>query len=127
MSRTESGQLQQFVFCENDRFGFRFDNGASLVERAEWFQSIMEENLAESELTAEEVETRWKDMVVGLGRPRNILVNKETKALIRRGKKFAYLQLHQVLDSGNQLPTLQLMSFFCPKVPPNSGKHCFCQ
>ena len=70
---------------EHDRFGFRFDNGASLVERAERLQRIAEENLAESELTVEEVETRWRDVVVGLGRPGHFLVNKETKALIRRG------------------------------------------
>ena len=56
---------------EHDRFGFRFDEGASLVEKAERLQRIAEENLAESELTAEEVEIRWKDVVVGLSRPGN--------------------------------------------------------
>ena len=48
------------------RFGFRFDSGASLIEKAERLQRIAEENLAESELTAEEVETRWQDVVVAL-------------------------------------------------------------
>ena len=47
------------------RFGFRFDQSASLLEKAERLQRIAEENLAESELTAEEVETRWKDVVTG--------------------------------------------------------------
>ena len=41
------------------RFGFRFDNSATLLERAERLQRIAEENLAESELTVEEAETRW--------------------------------------------------------------------
>ena len=41
------------------RFGFRFDSGASLIEKAERLQRIAEENLAESELTVEEAETRW--------------------------------------------------------------------
>ena len=67
------------------RFGFRFDSGASLIEKAERLQRIAEENLAESELTAEEVETRWQDVVVGLSRPGHFLITRETKALIRRG------------------------------------------
>ena len=88
--------------AEHDRFGFRFDNSASLIEKAERLQRIAEENLAESELTAEEVEVRWKDVVVGLSRPGHFVVNKvimminetsfalkyyfqETKSLIRRG------------------------------------------
>ena len=70
---------------EHDRFGFRFDDSASLLERAERLQRIAEENMAECELTMEEVETRWKDVVTGLGRPGRYLVSKETKALIRRG------------------------------------------
>ena len=48
-------QYSQIFF----RFGFRFDNSATLLERAERLQRIAEENLAESELTVEEVETRW--------------------------------------------------------------------
>ena len=48
-------QYSQIFF----RFGFRFDNSATLLERAERLQRIAEENLAESELTVEEAETRW--------------------------------------------------------------------
>ena len=55
------------------------------MEKAERLQRIAEENLAECELTVEEVETRWKDVITGLGRPGRYIVNKETKSLIRRG------------------------------------------
>ena len=68
---------------EHDRFGFRFDSGASLIEKAERLQRIAEENLAESELTAEEVETHWQDVVTGLTRPGHFVITRETKALIR--------------------------------------------
>ena len=53
---------------EHDRFGFRFEEGASLIEKAERLQRIAEENLAETELSLEEVETRWQDVVLGLTR-----------------------------------------------------------
>ena len=48
-------QYSQIFF----RFGFRFDNSATLLERAERLQRIAEESPAESELTVEEAETRW--------------------------------------------------------------------
>ena len=52
--------LQYLLYCQLFfRFGFRFDNSATLLERAERLQRIAEENLAESELTVEEAETRW--------------------------------------------------------------------
>ena len=70
---------------EHDRFGFRFEEGASLIEKAERLQRIAEENLAETELSLEEVETRWQEVVVGLTRPGHFLVSRETKELIRRG------------------------------------------
>lgn len=70
---------------EHDRFGFRFEEGASLIEKAERLQRIAEENLAETELTLEEVETRWQDVVLGLTRPGHFVVSRETKELIRRG------------------------------------------
>ena len=70
---------------EHDRFGFRFEEGASLIEKAERLQRIAEENLAETELSLEEVETRWQDVVLGLTRPGHFVVNRETKELIRRG------------------------------------------
>ena len=41
---------------EHDRFGFRFEEGASLIEKAERLQRIAEENLAETELSLEEVD-----------------------------------------------------------------------
>ena len=70
---------------EHDRFGFRFEEGASLIEKAERLQRIAEENLAETELSLEEVETRWQDVVLGLTRPGHFVVSRETKELIRRG------------------------------------------
>ena len=70
---------------EYDRFGFRFDDNASLLDRAERLQRIAQENMEETELTAEEMESSWKDVVVALGRPGNFRVSRDMKKLIRRG------------------------------------------
>ena len=70
---------------EHDRFGFRFEENGSLLDKAERLQRIAQENLEETELTAEETENRWKDVVVALSRPGHFTVSRDMKNLIRRG------------------------------------------
>ena len=70
---------------EHDRFGFRFEENGSLLDKAERLQRIAQENLEETELTAEEMENRWKDVVVALGRPGHFTVSRDMKHLIRKG------------------------------------------
>jgi len=71
-----------------DRFGFRFDedgNEASLEEKAERLRKVAQENLEESQLSAEEVESRWDGVVTNLGKTVHFIVSSDVKNLIRRG------------------------------------------
>jgi len=70
---------------EHDRYGFRFEENGSLLDKAERLQRIAQENLEETELTAEEMEKSWKDVVVALGRPGHFMVSRDMKNLIRKG------------------------------------------
>jgi len=71
-----------------DRFGFRFDEDgseASLEEKAERLRKVAQENLEESQLSAEEVESRWEGVVATLGKTVHFIVSSDVKNLIRRG------------------------------------------
>ena len=70
---------------EIDRFGFLCQENESLLDKAERLQRFAQENLEEADLTADEIETQWNDVVRALEGSSNLVVNKEMKGLIRKG------------------------------------------
>ena len=74
--------------CQNpkyDRFGFKIDEDGSLEEKAERLRRLTQENLEETELSLEEVESRWDSVVSTLSKPVHFTVTLDMKNLIRRG------------------------------------------
>jgi len=68
-----------------DRFGFKIDEDGSLEEKAERLRRLTQENLEETELSLEEVESRWDSVVSTLSKPVHFTVTLDMKNLIRRG------------------------------------------
>ena len=68
-----------------DRFGFKIDEDGSLEEKAERLRRLTQENLEETELSLEEVESRWDSVVSTLSKPVHFTVTLDMKNPIRRG------------------------------------------
>jgi len=68
-----------------DRFGFKIDEDGSLEEKAERLRRLTQENLEETDLSLEEVESRWVSVVSTLSKPVHFTVTLDMKNLIRQG------------------------------------------
>merc|ERR1719479_691226 len=68
-----------------DRFGFKIDEEGSLEEKAERLRRVAQDNWEESELSLEEVESRWNTVVLNLKKPVQFTVTLDIKRLIRAG------------------------------------------
>jgi len=68
-----------------DRFGFKIDAEGSLEEKAERLRRMAQENWEESELSLEELESRWCGVVSTLKKPAQFTVTLDIKRLIRGG------------------------------------------
>ena len=68
-----------------DRFGFKIDAEGSLEEKAERLRRMAQENWEESELSLEELESRWCGVVSTLKKPAQFTVTIDIKRLIRGG------------------------------------------